>query len=111
MWLRRQFLSNQNQVELMPTIKFEDENTDDSDLLASGETPLGEANYAASNSVRKEFSKFIDRSKRDGERTLITEHNKPSAAIVPVSEYRILKMLDKAGFTELLANITMKSVI
>lgn len=94
----------------MPIVQFDSEEEIDSDLIESNGSALGEATYAAANDVRRQFSKFVDRSKKDGKKTLVTEHRKPAAALVPVNQYRILKMLDQAGYTEKLSELTYQDI-
>ena len=91
----------------MPAIsKREPRDTD----LIEGNSILGEATYAGSGYARTHFSEIIDRSKKDGEKTLITEHNKPAAAVVSVKDFRILKLLDSLGISDKIGDLTYKEI-
>jgi len=93
----------------MPALKEELQESKDTDLI-KGSKLLGEADYAAVNSVRSNFAKIIDLSNNDGKKILITEHKKPAAAVVPVSEFRILMLLEKVGMTENLKKLTYEDI-
>lgn len=77
----------------------------DNDLI-EGTWKLGEATYAGSGYARTHFAEIIDRSKNSGEKTLITEHNKPAAAIVTVQDFRIVKLIEALGLAKDVGELT-----
>jgi prevent-host-death family protein len=93
----------------MPELTDELHQGKNSDLI-KGSKLLGEADYAAVNSVRSNFAKIVDMSNNEGKKILITDHKKPAAAVVPVSEFRILMLLEKVGMTQQLTELTYEDI-
>lgn len=94
----------------MPAIKMASREDRDQDLISGGSQLVDEANYATVSHVRTHFADVIDASRRAGAKTLITERSKPAAAVVPVVEFRILQLFEKAGLIERLSELTYKDI-
>jgi prevent-host-death family protein len=71
---------------------------------------LGDSIHAPANYVRTHFASIIDHAKTDKEKIIVTEHKKPAAAVIPVSEFRILKLLDQIGVTADLSSLTYRDI-
>jgi PHD/YefM family antitoxin component YafN of YafNO toxin-antitoxin module len=84
--------------------------TPDDDLLKGDNLLLGETRYAPINEFRSKMAFYVDLMKRENEKILITEHKKPTAAVVQVKEFRILKLLDQAGVSERLSSLTYSDI-
>lgn len=96
---------------VMPAIRSTKKDARDHDLMnGTAPTLVGEADYAAANYVRTNFASVVGLSRNEKAKILITEHNYPAAAVVPVSQYRILKFLDSIGITDALSDITYTEV-
>ena len=93
----------------MPELNFRPGPSRDSDLI-EGSSPLGEARYAAANYVRSNFAKVVALARNGEEKIVITEHSKPACAVVPITQYRILTLLERAGLTNELSELTYKSI-
>jgi prevent-host-death family protein len=94
---------------IVPAIKAPRE-VRDTDLIDGTASLLGESLHAPANYVRTHFASIIDHAKTDREKIIVTEHMKPAAAVIPVSEFRILKLLDQIGVTADLSNLTYKDI-
>lgn len=96
-------------VEPMSAVKIV-ASTPDDDLISGDNLLLGETRYAPIHEFRSKMAFYVDLMKRENEKILITEHRKPTAAVVPVKEFRILKLLDQAGVSERLSSLTYSDV-
>jgi prevent-host-death family protein len=93
----------------MPELNFQPGSSRDADLI-EGSSPLGEARYAAANYVRSNFAKVVALARNGEEKIVITEHSKPACAVVPITQYRILTLLERAGLTSEISELTYKSI-
>lgn len=94
----------------MPKVQIQEVEAKDTDLV-SPRGPLGDAHYAAATDVRQKFAAFANMSRNLGQMTLITERQKPAAALVSVSDYRILRILDAAGYKDKLAELSYEKLV
>lgn len=94
----------------MPAIADARKVTRDTDLIDGTAKLLGESYHAPANYVRTHFAWIIDHAKTGKEKIIVTEHMKPAAAVVPVSEFRILKLFDQLGVTTDLSDLTYQNI-
>jgi antitoxin (DNA-binding transcriptional repressor) of toxin-antitoxin stability system len=95
---------------IVPAIAKAPRDVRDADLIDGTASLLGESTHAPVNYVRMHFASIIDHAKTDKEKILVTEHKRPAAAVVPVGEFRILKLLDQIGVTSDLSQLTYKDI-
>lgn len=94
----------------MPAFEPRNRNERDADLINGSTRLLGEAEYAPANYVRSNFSSVIDNARVSNAKIVITEHRRPAAAVVPVNEFRILRLLEVLGVTESISELTYTDV-
>jgi prevent-host-death family protein len=60
--------------------------------------------------ARTQFSRLMDIARVDRDRIVVTNHGAPAVAIIPISDLRLLRLLDETGLTKKVADKSFKTL-
>src|SRR5690349_21457197 len=83
--------------------EFETDDRSDNDVLKNAVT-------IRAKDARTKFSKVVDAARVDDDRIVVTNHGAPVVAIVPISDLRMLNLLDDLGVRDRIEDKSMRSV-